>query len=120
MDYLGREFDNTMKIEVLPIRELLNLEARWDFVHMDVQGEEAKICQAAIGLLNERVHWLVVGTHSRLIEAELLEMLSRSHWELENEKPARFEFRKGAQSWESLTHHDGTQVWRNPRLDSPS
>jgi len=118
IDYLGREFVETLSVEVLPFEELLRLEERWNLVHVDVQGEEAKICRAAIERLNERVHWLAIGTHSRSVEAALLELLSTADWELENESPVYFKFRRGAPTLEALAVNDGTQVWRNPRLDS--
>lgn len=53
---------------MLAINNLLALQDRWDFMHVDVQGEEVKICEAGLGLTNERVRWLVVGTRSRVIE----------------------------------------------------
>jgi hypothetical protein len=44
-------------------------------------------------------------------------MFARAGWVLENEKPAIFTFQPGAPSLEAMTRIDGTQVWRNPRLD---
>jgi len=44
------------------------------------------------------------------------ELLFRRGWELENEKPPRFTWQTGAVSLLSMITHDGTQVWRNPRL----
>jgi|GEM_PF-269345 len=108
---------DTLDVEVFAIADLLGKQTRWDLVHVDVQGGEVPICKAGLDLLNERAHWLVVGTHSRLIEGELLTMFLRGGWVLENEKPAIFTFHRNAPSLESLTRIDGTQVWRNPRLD---
>jgi FkbM family methyltransferase len=113
----GREAAGVMDIEVLSISDLLTKQARWDLVHMDVQGDEAAICEAGLDLLTKRVHWIVVGTHSRIIEGKLISMFLRDGWQLENEKPARVVFRPNAPTQEALTDHDGAQVWRNPRLD---
>lgn len=116
-DYRGVEHTQTQEIEVVPFDELLGSQPRWDLVHVDVQGDEAKICAAARRQLDELVHWLVIGTHSRLIEGQLLELLSGMGWILENERPVRFEYRQNPRNLEYLTTHDGTQVWRNPKLD---
>ncbi len=117
IDYRGAEFIETREIEVISIDMVLGLQPRWDLVHVDVQGDEAKICSAAIPQLDERVHWLIIGTHSRLIEGQLLEQFTRMGWILENERPVQFEFSRNPKTLECLTTHDGTQVWRNPKLD---
>jgi len=116
-DYLGREFTDTMEVDVVPFSELLLRRKRWNLLHIDVQGEEAALCSSSTAALTQRVHWIVVATHSRLIEGELLSRFAAAGWVLENEKPTRFNFRAGAPSLESLTDHDGTQVWRNPKQD---
>jgi FkbM family methyltransferase len=107
----------TLDVEVLGIATLLAAQKRWDLVHVDVQGSEVLICEAALALLNERTHWLIIGTHSRLIDGQLVAMFVRAGWVLENEKPVIFAFQPGAASLEAMTRIDGTQVWRNPRLD---
>jgi hypothetical protein len=116
-DYLGRSFSDAFEVPVLAVNDLLALQERWDLVHLDVQGEEVTVCEAGLALMNERVHWLVIGTHSRIIEGLLISSLAGAGWILENEKPAKFNFVPGSPSIESMTSHDGTQVWRNPRLD---
>jgi hypothetical protein len=64
----------------------------------------------------ERVRRVVVGTHSRALDGELMSIFSEAKWSLENEKPTMFNWRDGAETLESLTRVDGIQVWRNPRL----
>ncbi len=117
VDYRGKTFTDTLEIEVVPFEQLVTMEPRWDLVHMDVQGEEANICRAAARELDKRVHWFVVGTHSRLNEGGLLDTFAGMGWELENEKPARLQVFSGAKRDESFLSTDGTQVWRNPKLD---
>lgn len=107
----------TLDVPVLSITDLLHQQARWDLVHIDVQGSEVALCEAGLSTLNERAHWLVIGTHSRLTDGLLISLLTGAGWVLENEKPAIFDFRPNAPCLESLTRIDGTQVWRNPRLD---
>lgn len=107
----------TIDVQIVSINDLLAQQPRWDLVHIDVQGSEVSICEAGIRALNERAHWLIIGTHSRLIDGQLIALLMSAGWILENEKPAIFAFQPNAPSLESLTRVDGTQVWRNPRLD---
>jgi FkbM family methyltransferase len=117
VDYRGKEFTDTMEIEVAPFASLLTMEPRWDLVHMDVQGEEGIICQATAKQFDERVHWFVVGTHTRLVEGQLLETFAGMGWRLENEKPSRLQVGSDARRAESFLVTDGTQVWRNPKLE---
>lgn len=114
---VGGHLSQTFEVQVLSITDLLCQQTRWNLVHVDVQGGEVAICKAGLGALNERAHWLVIGTHSRLIEGLLISLLMGAGWILENEKPAIFEFQRNAPTPEALTRVDGTQVWRNPRLD---
>ncbi|MGA8599126.1 MAG: FkbM family methyltransferase [Bryobacteraceae bacterium] len=115
-DYTGREFNKTKQVSVISMLDLVRREPRWDLVHIDVQGDEVDICRSCIDELNARVRWIIVGTHSRKIDGDLMELLWRSSWWLEHEKPARFLFAGNRATLEAMTTIDGTQVWRNPRL----
>jgi hypothetical protein len=98
------------------MRDLVLREDRWDLIHIDIQGDEHDICNSCIEDLNDRVHWIVVGTHSRKIDGDMLQLLTRAQWELEHEQPTTFQFRRNT-PLEAMTTMDGTQVWRNPRHD---
>ena len=115
-DYRGVVYESYSEVDILPISSLLECEAVWDLVHIDVQGWEFELCKASADLLDQRVRWLVIGTHSRKIEGDLVELLFRRGWLLENEKPAKFTFAPSAPSLEAMAQVDGTQVWKNPRL----
>jgi FkbM family methyltransferase len=115
VDYRGHNFKRTTTVKVVSMAGLLQLEAKWDLIHVDVQGLEAELCRSVIDDLNFRSHWLVIGTHSRKIEGDLLELLCAADWVLEHEKPVRFQFQQKAATLEAMTTVDGTQVWRNPR-----
>lgn len=115
-EYLGRAFDEMIDVKVLPMRQLVEMEPEWNLIHIDVQGHEFEIIRSSLDLLNARVRWMVVGTHSRKIEGDILETLSRHGWVLENEKPTRFRFWENPVTLEAMTIQDGTQVWRNPRF----
>src|SRR5690348_12170114 len=115
-DYVGRQFQKTNQIDVIPMLDLVVREHRWDLIHIDVQGDEMDICRSCIDELNARVRWMVVGTHSRKIDGDLLELMCRAGWLLEHEKPAKFAFTPNPTTLEAMTTVDGTQVWRNPQL----
>jgi FkbM family methyltransferase len=115
-EYMGRAFEEMIEVKVVAMRELIALEPEWHLVHIDVQGHEFNIIRSSIDLLNERVRWMVVGTHSRKIDGDILEIMCRAGWALENEKPTKFQFWENPVTLEAMTTHDGTQVWRNPRF----
>ncbi len=115
-DYRGRVFQECLEVELIPLAELVAREPLWDLVHIDVQGWEFDICRSATDVINERVRWLIVGTHSRKVEGDLINHLFHQGWVLENEKPNRFVFQPNSPTLEGMGVVDGSQVWRNPRL----
>jgi len=58
----------------------------------------------------------VIGTHSRKIEGDLMDLMVRAGWSLAREQPSKVSFGTGARSLSEMLIHDGTQVWRNPSL----
>lgn len=115
-DYLGRPILATRKVKILAIRDLIRREREWDMLHVDIQGSELEVFQVAMDLCNERVARVCIGTHSRKIDGDLLELFVAHGWILDHEKPTKMVFQKGARTLEAMNIVDGTQVWRNPRL----
>jgi len=115
-DQVRQQFGSTREVNVIPMRDLVMREVCWDLIHIDVQGDEVEICRSCIDEINARVRWIIVGTHSRKIDGDFLDLMWRSGWLLEHEKPAKFNFLQGTAALETMTVMDGTQVWRNPRL----
>jgi FkbM family methyltransferase len=114
--YLGHLLDEYIEVDIVPVREILEREARWDLVHIDVQGWERLVCEGALDQLNARVAHMVIGTHSRKLDGDLVDLFHREGWTLEHEKPSRFTYVRGVALLDSMNQADGTQVWRNPRL----
>ncbi len=114
--YLGPAAADLIDVNILAFDDLLRLHPQWDLVHIDVQGGECDLCRSALRILTERVRYLVVGTHSRKLDGDLIEIMFAGGWVLEHEKPARMVFNPGHAVLENMTTHDGTQVWRNPAL----
>ncbi|MBL6079103.1 hypothetical protein JMJ56_13885 [Belnapia sp. T18] len=101
--------------EVLPMVSLAELaapHARIDLLHVDIQGGEADLVEAAMPLLREKVAYLLIGTHSRPIEGRLFQALRASGWQLEIERPAF----PNPQDLVGSVAVDGVQGWRNPAL----
>ena len=59
---------------------------------------------------------MLIGTHSRQLEARLLTQLHGAGWILEAEKPCQFHYKGGNESFEAMTLVDGVQCWVNPKL----
>jgi len=115
-DYLDRHWADTRDVTLLSIRDLVRSEDRWDMIHIDIQGTEVAVCAAAMPELVKRAKRVMIGTHSRKIEGDLIDLFVTNGWILENEKPCQFRFRVGAKSLEAMTHLDGNQTWMNPAI----
>jgi hypothetical protein len=87
-----------------------------DLLHMDVQGSETALIASALDDLNKKVRHIFVGTHSRLIEGEILTLLLKQGWNLLREEPCLFRARPDGVPLEDMTIRDGGQLWQNPRL----
>src|SRR5690606_10345049 len=83
-----------------------------DFVHCDIQGDEVGVLSAGRRVLDRKVAWLVVGTHGRDLELELLRRFSERGWALEYEQPCRLAQKHGP----VVLVAGGVQVWSNLRL----
>jgi FkbM family methyltransferase len=116
VDYMGRQ--EWIDVDIVSFTDTLLKEPEWDLIHIDVQGWEHQICASAIDEMNARVGWVVIGTHSRKIDGDLIDLFNKNGWILENEKPAMFKFTPDTASLEKMTFTDGVQGWRNPRIKS--
>jgi FkbM family methyltransferase len=90
-----------------------------DFMHIDIQGFEYKSIKASLDAIRKKVRFLLIATHSRKIEGELFSLLYGNGWHILHEKPCKFRLHDN-DSLEALTYVDGTQVWVNKDLVTPS
>lgn len=97
----------------ISLARLLAEAGRVDLMHMDIQGHEGALLTAAFDAVDAHVHRAIVGTHSRAIDATLLELFSSRGWVMEHEQPARV-----IQRTDGGLHFpaDGEQVWLNPKV----
>lgn len=109
VDYRGFRFSGVRKLPSVSLSDVFEGLSTVDLLHIDIQGGEADLVNSNISLLAERVRYMVIGTHSRMIEGDLFRELSRSGWAIEVEKPCEFELA----SLNVVV--DGTQAWRNTR-----
>lgn len=103
------------KFDILPMVSLARIAAdheRIDLVHIDIQGGEVDVVEACLDTLNDKVAYLVIGTHSRQIEGRLFDLLGDAGWLLEMERPAILSLPPEG----PLTRVDGLQGWRNRRI----
>ncbi len=103
-------------LPMIPLAELAASLPRIDLLHVDIQGGEAALIAECLPTLDEKVAYLVVGTHSRQIEGSLFDTLLRSGWQLEIERPAILSIKPLAGTSNLSVAVDGVQGWRNPRL----
>ncbi|MBD0272218.1 MAG: FkbM family methyltransferase [Acetobacteraceae bacterium] len=97
------------EVPMVALGELARPHARIDLLHVDIQGGEADLVAGTLDLLRAKVAYLLVGTHSRAIEERLRDVLLRTGWRLEIERPAILGPR-------GVLVVDGVQGWRNPAL----
>ncbi len=103
-------------LPMIPLAELAAPFPRIDLLHVDIQGGEATLISECLATLDEKVAYLVVGTHSRQIEGSLFDTLLRSGWKLEIERPAILSISSAPGQTKPVVIVDGVQGWRNPRL----
>ena len=99
-------------VDAVGLDDLVGDGAPLDLLHVDIQGGEAELVDAAAATLAAHVRYLVVGTHARTIEGRLTERLLADGWRLEIERPAIQTLDGDAPA----VVVDGVQGWRNPRL----
>jgi FkbM family methyltransferase len=113
-DYLNRTVEHEA-VEAYPLADLLP-EGIVDLIHIDVQGHEFDVLNQAIDSLDQRVRSIFVGTHSRKIEGQLLELFHAHGWQLVRERPTRFAYSASHRDIVAWTTRDGGQYWTNPAL----
>jgi FkbM family methyltransferase len=111
-DYRGMKFEQK-RVEAIPLVKLLDKHARVDVIFVDIQGSEYDVLRSAIRSLNQKVRLLIIGTHSRKIEGDLIDLLHTNRWSLKKEKPCDFVYSPEVMHLPGMTTHDGCQIWVN-------
>jgi hypothetical protein len=109
-DYRGLHIQN-FPVPGFTLEEILG-DLEVDMLHVDIQGAEFEIIKAGLHFINKHIKGMMIATHSRAIEGELIQLLYKNGWYLHREKPCRVEWIKFPASIESMTQIDGCQYWR--------
>lgn len=115
-EYLANRLDDLIEVKIIALGPLVKKRPIWDLIHIDIQGTEHELCQGYIKDLSDRARYLVIATHTRKIEGDLIDLFLNAGWHLEHEKPSRLSLPFTTQASSNQIFTDGTQVWRNPRL----
>ena len=102
----------TERVKCFSIPTLLSPFAKVDLVHVDIQGDEFNVLSSARQVLKAKVKRILVGTHSRSIEEQLLHEMASQNWELEREEACKYA-QHGSQMHLVM---DGCQIWRNKAI----
>ena len=83
---------------------------RFDLVHIDIQGGERDLVAACIDAFTRSAAYVLIGTHGREIEGDIMRTFRAAGWTLEIERPAILDV------VHDVVTVDGVQGWRNPAL----
>ncbi|MDA9988801.1 FkbM family methyltransferase [Luminiphilus sp.] len=114
-DYRGHAV-STREVPCTRLSSLVGDDSEVDFLHVDVQGAEGNVIASHLEWLNRSVKSLMVATHSRPLEGELMTLLNAHDWVLMREKPCRFDAGKVMEDWCGATTADGSQYWINGKF----
>lgn len=92
--------------------EDLSHEKLIDLLHIDIQGGESAFVRDNIDQIERTVRRMLIGTHSRVIEGEIMHLLIERGWSLEIERPCIFVLESGIPQIKV----DGVQGWYSPYL----
>ena len=107
-----RRSHQTLDVHTL---ESLGEGETFDLLHIDIQGGEFDFVESCLADIEAHVRFMVIGTHSRTIEGQLMDLLLERGWVLEIDRPAIYSRdEKGG----CVLAIDGVHGWRNPHLVS--
>lgn len=83
-----------------------------DLLHIDIQGGETDYVRGNMASMEQLVRRVLIGTHSRVIEGQLMEHFQKAGWRMEMDRPVIAPLQAGV----PVTRIDGVQMWANPAL----
>ena len=114
-DYRGHPVSMS-EVPCCRLDTLVGRNQQVDFLHVDVQGAEGELIVSHLDWLNNAVKSIMIATHSRPLEGELMARLGEAGWILLREKPCRFAAGAAISEWAGATTADGSQHWINGKL----
>lgn len=113
-DHRGEKVQ-TREVDCVTIGHVMRNVAHVDFLHLDIQGYEYRAIEASLATIQSKVRFMLVETHSRIIEGNLISLLHGKGWRLINEKPCKGIY-DPSRSPEATVQVDGSQLWVNVEL----
>ncbi|MEA2757764.1 MAG: hypothetical protein QOH65_377 [Methylobacteriaceae bacterium] len=89
---------------------------RVDFAHLDVAGAEWKIADMSREFMSAKFHHIFIGTHSRKIEGNLIQLFYELGWHLLKHDACHYNYDLSKPTVEAMTLSDGCMLFRNPRF----
>ena len=117
IDYRGVSIDH-IDVPTCTFDSITELVSSIDLLHIDVQGAEYELIEHAVDKIEESVTFMLVGTHSRLIEGRIQELLLSRGWSLLIDEPSGSIFNGARPSLAGFTYRDGVQLWNIPDADT--
>ena len=114
-DYRGNAV-STSEVPCTRLSTLVGEGGFVDFLHIDVQGAEGEVIVSHLDWMNRSVKSLMLATHSRPLEGEVMALLNAHGWVLMREKPCRFDPGENVEDWCGATTVDGSQYWINGKF----
>lgn len=115
VDYRGMEYVSD-EIEAISIEKILADFDAIDYLHIDIQGAEYEVLSRHKELMNQKVRNVFVGTHSRMIDANLLQLFHDWGWDIPRSMACFVSHNRSIPTLEGMTMTDGEIFARNPRL----
>lgn len=115
MDYRGAH-PKHVDVPAITLLDVLIPGQATDFMHVDLQGQEAEVLIPEAELVSQRVRYMEIGTHNRYVEGLLQEAFLRGEWALLMESPCTAVYDGVKPTLTGFTTHDGSQVWANSRF----
>jgi hypothetical protein len=113
--FLGRPIKpsaDIIDVPALPLYDVLAPLPPVDLIDMDIQGAEFGVIRRSIGILDDKVKRLHIGTHSTHVEDRLRTLLGGREWILERDYPCGT---TQDTPYGPVTFQDGVQSWVNRR-----
>lgn len=118
VDYRGAHLTHH-DVPTVAMQTLLEGSTRTDLLHVDVQGVEFELLEAASDVVQQNVRLMAVGTTNRLIEGQMQQYFLARGWGLIVDMPCTASFTMTHPTLSGFTVQDGNQLWENPFLKLP-
>jgi FkbM family methyltransferase len=114
-DYRGRQI-NFAETQGYTLETIIGDRAVVDYLAMDIQGSEYTVLKKSIDILNSRVRFISVGTHSPAIHGNLIELFFNNRWQVIWDKYPVYDYDLGKPDLRAMTTIDGELLLVNRNL----